>query len=280
MSLEPTAGQRSQVESLAFDKLALAQFYMIKDQDAFALYTSASIRAISEARGQRTHNVRIDQVLAGGEMPYHLITVDSFPSSDTLLSAFDSLCGEREQAFSQIYALVVHPDDRTSKLAKSLGILAPILRLILGTNDEREMTGFDKVANPETGPVPGTVAVMREHNQNTSFFMMNLNKYYPQAQYADGESVSGESAYNQYSNRIAPYLISVGGYPDIFGQTVGLLVGNDASPLHDDWSDFAMVYYPSRRNFINMMTHTPRKGVHHRNAGLQKAVLMPASNIP
>ena len=77
-----------------------------------------------------------------------------------------------------------------------------------------------------------------------------------------------------------PYLISVGGCPDIVGHTVGVFVGDERSPLHDDWSDFAMVYYPSRQNFINMMTNSPKKSIYHRDAGLQRAVLMPSSIIP
>ena len=40
-----------------------------------------------------------------------------------------------------------------------------------------------------------------------------------------------------------------------------------------------MVYYPSRRNFLRMMTHTPGRGITHRDAGLQRAVLMPGSAI-
>ena len=140
------------------------------------------------------------------------------------------------------------------------------------------MTGFAELANPETGPVPETIAVLTEHEQTTPFYMMNLNKYYPTARYESGESVSGEQAYNRYGARILPYLISVGGYPAIMGHTVGVFVGDEHSPLHDDWSDFAMVYYPSRQNFRNMMTNTPKKGVHHRDAGLQRAVLMPSSD--
>lgn len=72
----------------------------------------------------------------------------------------------------------------------------------------------------------------------------------------------------------------MGGYPDIVGYIVAALVGDESSPLHDDWSDFAMEYYPSRRNFINMMTNTPKKGIYHREADLQRAVLMPNSVIP
>jgi hypothetical protein len=77
-----------------------------------------------------------------------------------------------------------------------------------------------------------------------------------------------------------PYLISVRGYPDIMGHTEGLLVEDEKSPLHADWSEFAMVvYYPSRTHFLSMMTNSPRKGVHHRSACLQKAILMPSSSI-
>jgi hypothetical protein len=120
---------------------------------------------------------------------------------------------------------------------------------------------------------------MRRHDQKTPFYMMNLNKYYPKAGYADGKDISGEQAYKRYANRIAPYLVSVGGYPDIFGHTLAEFIGDDHSPLHDHWNEFAMVYYPSRKNFINMMTHSPTKGVHHRTAGLQRAVLMPSSDM-
>ncbi len=142
------------------------------------------------------------------------------------------------------------------------------------------MTGFAELANPEKGSVSETIAVLREHDQTTPFYMMNLNKYYPSAQYNSGEIISGEQAYNRYATRIAPYLVSVGGYPDILGHTAGIFVGNESIQLHDDWSDFAMVYYPSRQIFINMMTNPPKKGAYHRDAGLQRAVLMPSSIIP
>jgi hypothetical protein len=140
------------------------------------------------------------------------------------------------------------------------------------------MVGFAELADPEKGPVPETIAVLREHDQATPFYMMNLNKYYSVAQYEGAENTPGEKAYNRYGGRIMPYLISVGGYPAIMGRTVGLFVGDESSPLHDDWTDFAMVYYPSRRKFIYMMTNSPKKGVRHRDAGLQRAVLMPSSD--
>ena len=87
-----------------------------------------------------------------------------------------------------------------------------------------------------------------------------------------------EQAYNRYGSRIMPYLISVGGYPDLFGHAAGTLVGDDDRRWDDEWSDFAMVYYPSRQVFLKMMTHTPAKGIYHRDAGLARAVLMPSTD--
>jgi hypothetical protein len=280
MAIEPTHEQRTQFQNLPQGQLALVQFQSIKDQAAFTQYYLASERAIKAQSGQRTHHVQVDQILAGGEMPFQAITVDRFPSRESALLAFEATQNERQAAFSQIYCLAVRPADRLPRVVKALEFLSPILGRILGTNAEKEMPRFREIANPETGPVPETLEEMRKHDQSTPFYMMNLNKYYPKARYASGEDVSGEDAYNRYGSHILPYLVSVGGYPDIIGKVAATFVGDENSRLHDDWSDFAMVYYPSRRNFFRMMTNAPKDGAHHRDAGLQRAVLMPSSIFP
>ena len=212
-------------------------------------------------------------------MPYQAITVDQFSTNEAVQRAFDATSIERQAALVDIYALIVRPNDGLQRISKTLGFLRPLFSRLLGTNAEKDIFGFTDVGNPETRPVPETVAEMRQHDQTTPFYMMNLNKYYARAKYDNGEDVSGEQAYNRYGKRIAPYLVSVGGYPDIMGQVSAIFVGDETSPLHDNWSEFAMVYFPSRKNFINMMTNSPQKGIHHRTAGLQRAVLMPSSDL-
>ncbi|MGB3702319.1 MAG: hypothetical protein WA997_13710 [Anaerolineales bacterium] len=276
--LETTERQRAALDCM-HGTMALVQFLLIRDQAAFEAYRSASERVVIEVGGKRTHDAHIDQVLAGGDLHYQVVTVDLFPSSKTLQTAFDALSAERGAALSEIYALVVRPTARLPQIVKGLGFLAPLFSQWLGTTSEREMTGFAELANQETGPIPETIAVLREHDQTTPFYMMNLNKYYPRAQYHNAEDISGEQAYNRYSARILPYLVSVGGYPSIIGHNLGIFVGDESSALHDDWSKFAMVYYPSRQNFIKMMINSPKKGVYHRDAGLQRAVLMPSSDF-
>ncbi len=278
MTLEPTHEQRAWLQRLEPGTLALVQFLAIRDQSAFEQYRSTSERAVNTQGGQRTHGVHIDQYLAGGDMHYRAITVDLFPSQASALTTFDAASTERQAALSDVYALLVRPSDRIPRIVKTLGFLAPLFSRVLGTTSESEMPESSEFFNPEKSPVPETIAVLKAHDQSRPFYMMNLNKYYPKARYESGADISGERAYNRYSARIAPYLISVGGYPDIFGHTVGLFVGDEDSPLHDDWSDFAMVYYPSRQNFVNMLTNGPERGGHHRDAGLERAVLMPSSD--
>jgi hypothetical protein len=278
MNLEPTQEQYHEFQKLPQGRLALVQFLAIKDQNAFQACSRASEAAVQSEGGRRSHDVHIDQYLAGGEMPFQAITVDRFPSNESALAAFEAGSAGRQDALSQVCAVAVQPKGGLPNLIKALGFLSPLLSRFLGTDNEKLMLGFADAAEPKTGPVPETVAEMRNHDQTTPFYMMNLNKYYPTAQYASGEDIPGEDAYNRYGGRIAPYLASVGGYPDIIGPVVATLVGDPCSPLHEEWSEFAMVYYPSRRNFINMMSSTPRKGVHHREAGLQRAVLMPSSD--
>lgn len=210
-------------------------------------------------------------------MHFQVITVDQYPSSEAALPAFGAPDAERRAALGDIYALAVRPKAGMHRIAKTLGFLAPLFRRILGTTAEKEIPGFAELANPEKGPVPETIALLKEHDRNTPFYMMNLNKYFPMAQYRNGDSLTGEQAYKRYASRIIPYLISVGGYPDLMAEIVGLFVGDDSSPLHDDWSEFAMVYYPSRQNFLNMMTNAPKKGAYHRDADLQRVVLMPST---
>ena len=277
--LSPTDRQREAVKEL-HGNIALIQFLVIQEQSNFGHYRSASKRAVIEAGGKRTHDVLVDQILAGGELLCQAITVDLFPSGHTAINAFDKFSSERLAALSEVYALLVRPRANLPRIAKSLRFLSPLLRRWLGTNREKEMVGFAAHANPETGPIPETVEVMRQHEQATPFYMMNLNRYYVNARYENGKDITGEQAYNRYGSRIIPYLISVGGYPSIIGPISAVFVGNENSQLHDDWSDFAMVYYPSRRNFIRMMSNSPSKGIYHREAGLQRAVLMPCTSFP
>jgi len=104
-----TDEQRAQLEASASHKPALVKLLTIKDQAAFEDYRSAPERSVREAGGQRTHDLWIDQILTGGELSYQTITVDVFPSNESALVAYGAIRRERQDAFSDIYALVMRP---------------------------------------------------------------------------------------------------------------------------------------------------------------------------
>ena len=277
--IERTIEQRN-ILSRVQSEVALVQFLPIRDQIEAEGYIASWTSVVGQQNGRQRHQCRIDQILAGSEMPYNMILVDTFSSGHSALQAFAA--GEESRSASMVgaYVLAVKPSGNVMlKLVRRLGFLAPITGRLVGTTSERPLPGIGNW-DPNTGPVPETINLFRKDDQLSPFYMMNLNKYYARARYPDGEDISGDEAYARYRNRIVPYLISVGGYPDLMGSVIGVLAGAEASPLHDEWSEFAMVYYPSRQNFLRMMTNSPTKGIHHRAAGLERAVLMPSSHWP
>jgi hypothetical protein len=276
--LSPTEAQREQFAQVQ-GQVVLAQFLAVKDGGAFHPYSTFSHNAVAEKNGGRLYAVHIDQILAGGAMPYDTLLVDQFPSVTAALAAFDALQGRLAAAVSQAYIIVVKREaPLILKLIRPLRFLQPLFSRLKGTTSEKQLPPMEN-ANPATGPIPETIAQLRQGDQTTPFYMMNLNRYYTKARYEHGEELSGVEAYGRYGKKVAPYLISVGGYPDFMGHVIGTLVGDENSPLHEAWDEFAMVYYPSRKAFLRMMTNLAGEGAPNRDAGLKRAVLMPSTDF-
>ena len=141
---------------------------------------------------------------------------------------------------------------------------------MLKTAEVRDLGDFADQVDPETDPVPEGVDIFSSGDLDQPFFMINLNQFSPPKKRGE----SGKSAYNQYSLQILPYLISVGGYPELYGEVLGSFIGDQKDPLFIRWHDIALVYYPTRTAFLLLMTNTPRGAAAVRRAGLSRAVLM------
>jgi hypothetical protein len=278
MALEPSSIQRDRMLAHGKTKLTLVQFLVMKDLKVAQNYLSSTDQAVQNESGVREHQLRIDQVITEGEMPYQYLTVDSFPSSQALLLAHENSREIRQESLSDIYALVVQPNKMVKKVTKGLGFLSSILTRWLGTGEIRGIEQLEDNSDrldPGTDPNPEKVMGFSSEKLTEPFFMMNLNQFSPSPRRGEG----GRSAYNQYSARIMPRLISVGGYPDIYGKILGTYIGDQKSALSNIWHDFALVYYPSRGSFLRLMTNTPRGAAEIRREGLTKVVLMPCSKL-
>ena len=270
MALEPTSVQRDRMLSFGKTKLTLVQFLVSKDPVGAIEHLNKSSQAVFQEGGQRQYQLRIDQVLAGGNLPYQYLTVDSFPSSQALLLAHENTRSIRGSALTEIYGIYFRTTSRAKKIMKGMGVLSPTLSRWLGTQQIRNIPDQPEQLDPETDPALYAVQDFAARDPETPFYMMNLNRFSSPSR----TRVAGKSAYQRYSARILPYLISVGGSPDIYASILGTYIGDQNSNLHNRWDDFALVYYPSRNSFLRLLTNTPKKAAEIRRAGLEKVVLM------
>ncbi len=88
--------------------------------------------------------------------------------------------------------------------------------------------------------------------------MLNLMRYHPDLRPVPGGGITfaGTPAQSNayYEQAVTPLLLSVGGYPSYAG---GIDSANlfGTTPALDNWSRILLVRYPSRRAFMQLLTH-------------------------
>ena len=106
-------------------------------------------------------------------------------------------------------------------------------------------------AEPDTGP----------------FVMVNLLKFKPRAEYADGSEpdLSGAEAYARYGAAVQKLIAKAGGRIVYGGAVTGLMLGD----VEELWDSVGLVEYPSLAAFEAMLTSPEYRAIeHHRKAGL------------
>lgn len=119
-------------------------------------------------------------------------------------------------------------------------------------------------------------AVFPQPEQATAFFggaedgpfvMVNLLKFKPRAEYADGSDahLTGAEAYARYGEEVRKLVEGLGGRIRYSGHVTGLLLGE----VEELWDMVALAEYPSLEAF-RAMAMSPQMGAieHHRKAGL------------
>jgi hypothetical protein len=270
MAIEPTSVQRDKMLSRGKTKQVLVQFLALKTPGMEKDYLRQSQHAVQDQGGSRDHLLKIQQALTPGKFPYQYITVDRFPSSQALLQTHELTRDIRTSSLNEIYGLIVKPDPSKPLIAKGLAKLESVFTRLLNSANVQEFSESTHELDPLTDPAEDKVKEFRSGDQEQPCLIINLNKFNP----------GGKSIYNQYSLRVTPYLASVGGFPEIYGDVFSTFIGDQSSSLDDRWHGFALVYYPSRNHFLRMMTNTPTAAAQLRRAGLERAVLMVCSNTP
>ena len=270
MALEPSSVQRDRMLSHGKTKLTLIQFLVGKDPSGIRTYLNESCQAVQSKGGRREHQLKIDQAIAGGELPYQYLTVDNFPSSQALLLAHEHTRDIRTSTMQEIYSLYLQTNTRTKKVLSRAVFLSPTLTRWLGTGEIKPVPDQPMHLDPQTDPELDKIKDFSTRDLEQPFYMMNLNRFSASSR----NRSTGKAAYQRYSTRIIPYLVSVGGYPEIYAKILGTYIGDQRSGFDKRWDDFALVYYPSRSSFLRLMTNIPEGAAATRRAGLDKVVLM------
>ena len=237
-----------------------------------------SNQAVISNGGHRSHNIHIDQYYSGGVMSYQSIVIDVFPSGQNAQLAFLSCKVERESGLLDMYSMIVRPTRNPLFIVKALGFLSPILSRWLGTNVMSDMPATTHGQSPEKWPTPETITKFKSHDRTVPFCNMNLNKYYSTEGDTSG-NIAQQKEHNKLSAKMLPYLASVKAYPSMIAEVIGVFVGNERSQLYDEWTDILMVDYPSRQDFLNMVSNAPEGNIEIRDNCIERALMTPSTYI-
>jgi uncharacterized protein (DUF1330 family) len=117
-------------------------------------------------------------------------------------------------------------------------------------------------------PTSDQIKALGEDGPGGPIYMVNLLKFKPKAEYADGREteLSGREAYGVYAMEVAAHLAKVGGKPVLGGQVTGLTLG----AVEDLWDAVGIAMYPNRKAMLTMiMDAAYQKSAEHRAAGLE-----------
>ena len=116
-------------------------------------------------------------------------------------------------------------------------------------------------------PGPAQIQAFFGQPEDGPFVMVNLLKFKPKAEYADGSNahLTGAEAYAIYGDGVSKLVESIGGKIRFSGRVTDLMIGE----VEELWDMVALAEYPSLKAFQEMATSPGMHAIeHHRIAGL------------
>ncbi|HPG24667.1 MAG TPA: DUF1330 domain-containing protein [Myxococcota bacterium] len=126
---------------------------------------------------------------------------------------------------------------------------------------------------PAVQPRPEQFARFAACRPEGPLYMLNLLKFKPRAEYADGREsdLTGEQAYGLYGAAVTKLIEAMGGGPVWFGRANALMIGDGDL----EWDAVGIMMYPSFEHFTDMIRSEAYQAVHvHRDAGLAHQLLI------
>ena len=125
---------------------------------------------------------------------------------------------------------------------------------------------------------PGAEAILEQLPDGQPMAIINLLLFKEWAEYPPGtieEKLSGQKAYEHYSELSIPFVNEVGGIPMWRGVVGANLIG----PEDEQWDEVLIMQYPSRGAFQRMIANSDyQKIVFHRTAAVKDSRLYAATS--
>ncbi len=121
------------------------------------------------------------------------------------------------------------------------------------------------------------VQAWMEKDDGKPVYMLNLMRFYPHLRHFPGSfdfNGAPRDSNAAYEAAVIPLLFRLGGYPVFAGKPQGRNIMT-FEPELDDWSRVLVVRYPSRRTFMNLMSHPRFKEVEPLKLMALKVMLTP-----
>jgi hypothetical protein len=266
---------RKAIEEAGASRLSFVYHLKIRDLDGYKKWLNESEHSFS---GKRLYRVKADPVAREG-MLVDEILIDEFSSLKEGLNFMSAFGGALERFCSEHVILAIKPEP--SIIFHFVKWISWLIRLFKGTTDKGTPTANWSAVNIAVWPDDKQMEVARAQNLDETFFVYNLNKYKPVAEYRDfnedSKNVSGKEAYDRYSKIAGFELLRRGAYPVYGGKPICLFGSHKDCMLADRWDHFIFVRYPQRRNLLATIESDEfHKGEVHRDAGLERVAIFMA----
>lgn len=128
-------------------------------------------------------------------------------------------------------------------------------------------------------PGPEQLAAFFTGAEDGPFVMVNLLRFKPHAEYADGSDadLTGREAYARYGAAVQACLAAVGGKSVFAGAVTELMLGQ----MDEPWDMVALAQYPSRAAMMTMVQSPDYQAIEkHRLAGLEGQLNIRTKALP
>lgn len=270
MMLEPNHAQRKQLTQTT-GSVALVTFLAAQNNTTLKSYLSTSQQAVKQVGGVRSHTLTIDQVLAGQAVPFTSLTIDQFPHSSSAIQAHDAVTTERSNTLSEVHALILRPSKQAVDITKVLSYFRPIFRMLAHIDEQKPINPDKVLTPPNVHATPEQYKELQSHNQSTPFYNLNLTKCY------DREAAQKQLTRQIYLPSLVK-LLGLGGYLEFSGDVLGTWIGDDSQSLYDQWEEFTLAHWPSRRTFQIYLSNVSDEVAECRKTYFARAVQIACSN--